>query len=338
MSLVKKSACAVLLLGCVGCAHMPDVTVGYYLARTKATFKVIRTVACDANNNIIVANAVTPAVTHFADRDQRHQVSLAPLKGFLSNSDVKFEFYDDGRLKGVNATTTGQGEAILKTALTIASTLGAFSGSRAASTSTECALINKVSPGKPLSLTYEGDVEMDRQGLSQAIPPDTASAVYASQLRSAISGVCAKVMGIEQATAPVGYEGKRNEVLLTVRQPGLVRIRVAATDDKECMKDTIWDGKVLAGQSGTAYSMPIPAAAVFGKQTFAVTVHESGALTMMQYASDTGTGQVLNVIGSALTEIQGEAGRKAAALRAEADLIAAQQRLVKCRADPTTCS
>jgi hypothetical protein len=80
------------------CPHLPDATVGYYLTKTKVGFRVVRTVACDGNNFLIISNAVTPAVTPVADRTKRRTVTLAKLKGTLSDSDLKFDLYDDGRL------------------------------------------------------------------------------------------------------------------------------------------------------------------------------------------------------------------------------------------------
>lgn len=108
MTLIRVSASAALATFLGGCAHLPDVTVGYYVAQSKVSFKVMRTVACDANNNPIVANSTTPIVTHSADRDQFIPIRLAGLKGTFSDTDVKFEFYEDGRLKSVNATGTAK--------------------------------------------------------------------------------------------------------------------------------------------------------------------------------------------------------------------------------------
>jgi hypothetical protein len=48
-------------------------------------------------------------------------------------------------------------------------------------------------------------------------------------------------------------------------------------------------------------------------------------------------GQALNVINSTLAGVEGLAAQKAAALKADADIIAQQTRLARCRADPTTC-
>ena len=58
----------------------------------------------------------------------------------------------------------------------------------------------------------------------------------------------------------------------------------------------------------------------------------------MQFVSNTGTGQALNVAGAGLTALEGDTtAQKAAQVKAEGDLIAAQQRLVACKADPASC-
>ena len=344
MSLGKKSAAAILLLGCVGCAHTPDVTMQYYLSAAKVTFKVTRTIACDAaNNKVISTGDATPTVQHYADRDAEVQtVAIAPLKSLFANTDVKFEFYEDGRLKGINESTTGQGENILKTALSIASALRTRSaGLETKDAAADCAAILKVGKQSPISLVYQGEVKVEKTG-KQKLEGDSMTKGYLALLpKGAVDDVCAVVdqKKVEHATAPVKYAKQDGDVLVPMRQPAYVGIRIAASSNPDCSEgDTIWEGRVLAGQKGEPYFLPIPKAVMFGKQTFNLAVGESGAVTLIQYATEVGTGQVLNVISSGLDMLQNEDTKRANAARAEADLIAAQQRLVKCRADPKNCS
>ncbi|HET6264474.1 MAG TPA: hypothetical protein VFD95_06440 [Usitatibacter sp.] len=156
MSLAKKSAAAILLLGCVGCAHTPDVTMQYYLSAARVTFKVTRTIACDTVlSKVISTGDATPTVQHYADRKVNPQsVSVAPLKGLFTNTDVKFEFYEDGRLKGINESTTGQGESILKTALSIASAIRVGTvgiASRDMTKAVDCTEISRIGKQAPIS-------------------------------------------------------------------------------------------------------------------------------------------------------------------------------------------
>jgi len=140
------------LVALSGCAHVPDAKVNYYLARTKVTFKVVRTVACDAQNQPVVSNAVTPTVVHTADPTNSQVLELTRLRGQLSDNDMKFELYEDGRLKAVNATSTGQGEGIFKTVVSIAAAVFALDGS-SPKFPEQCATIKKAGEGKPLTLS-----------------------------------------------------------------------------------------------------------------------------------------------------------------------------------------
>lgn len=336
MSLIEKSAWAVLLVGCVGCAHMPDVTVGYYLAQSRVAFKVTRTAACDTAGNVIVINAATPVVTHFADPAQFVKLPLKPLRGIFSDTDAKFDFYDDGRLKGVNATTSGQGELILRTVVNIGTVLAGMAAAPRAPAETDCQLVTRIGGGQPITLVHEGEVKFGVKG-AQRILPDVASAVKAVLLAKAIGTVCATMLSTEETPVPVVKGVEAYDVQLKVRQPGLASINVSAGGQDGCA-DPIWEGKLAVGQAGKEYFLPMPSATVFGKQSLVAAFHESGALTSVQFVSNTGAGQALNVLNSALTAIQDEATRKANELNAEASLIAAQQRLAKCRADPKACS
>jgi hypothetical protein len=341
MTLIRLSVSAALATFLGGCAFTPNVTVGYYLAQSKVSFKVIRTVACDADNNPVVANATTPTVTHSADRAQFIPIHLAGLRGTFSDTDVKFEFYEDGRLKSVNTTSLGQGEAILKTVVTIATAVAvlALDGGTKPYPD-ECAFIKSAGGAKPLTLTYEGVVDSSESThKEQPILPDTTSKFYAEKLNEAIGHVCAVVEGTEASQVPATYEAQADDVLLKARQPALVQIKVMTGCVNDKQNFTTWQGKLPVAQFGTPYALPIPAPPMFGKQVFAVSFLESGALTSVQYAGNTGTGQILNVTSSALTALQGETtAQKAAEVKAEADLIAQHQRLIRCRADPKTCT
>ncbi len=336
--LTRLSISAVMALLLSGCASLPDVTVDYYLTRTDIRFKAIRTVACDAKNNLIVINSATATVTNSADRSLPLKIQLSRLKGWLSDTDIKFDFYDGGRIRNINATSTGEGEAILKTVVSIAiaaAVLAAFDGKNYTK---ECALIKKVAGDKPLTMTYEGPVDLTKPpSEGQILKPEDATAVYANDLASAIGGVCAFVSGTVQAKEPAHYNVQSGDVTLRAREPGAVKIRVTAGPEDKCKGSDVWNGELPVAHIGQAYDLPIPKPVLFGKEGFGASFSESGALTSLQYTSNTGAGQALNVISAAVTGVQGETAQKAAAAKAEADLIAQHQRLAQCLADRTTC-
>lgn len=319
-----------------GCASLPDAKVDYYLAQSNVKFNVIRTVTCDKNNNVIFANSVTPIVTHTADRSQLFEVDLTGLKGTFFDTDVKFEFYEDGRLKSVNAASTGQGETILKAVTTIAGAILAFDGTQKTYPA-ECAKIKDAVGDKPITLTYEGEINLNSRNVKQNIQPDISSKDFAISLASAIGNVSATVIAVELSNKPL-TQTKTSKVVIKARQPGLVKIQVTADKEDGTTMGQLWEGKLPAAQFGTIYELPIQEPAKFGKEVFAATFSESGALNSVQYTSNTGAGQALNVVNSAITSLQGETtAQKASDVKAEADLIAQQQRLIQCQADPKTC-
>jgi hypothetical protein len=95
---------------------------------------------------------------------------------------------------------------------------------------------------------------------------------------------------------------------------------------------TICDAVVAVSQMGALYKLPIPTPVLFGKEALAAAFAESGALTPVQFTSTTGTGQALNVLSAGQTALKPETTTQKAA-----DLIAQQQRLVGCLADPKSC-
>lgn len=335
---IYPGAAAIAALLMSGCASTPKLSMNYYLPTTSASFKVVRTIACDDGDNPIVATAVTPTVRHRADPGLKQTVEVDKLKGSFANTDLKFEYNEDGRLSGINASSTGQGEAILKTAITLATAIAGLDGG-SATYPTECADIKKFGGGKPLTLTYDGPVDLsEKPAVAQPIPPDTTSIYYASKLQAVLGPICAYTLGGSRPAEPLSDVDPKAAVLLKMRQPGTAQIRLVTGAGPGCGTVKIWDDSITAAQFGADYTLPIPSPAIFGKQTFAAAFAESGALKSVQYTSDTGAGQVLNVGSAALTALQGDSdAAKAAEVKAQADLIAQQQRLVACIADPASC-
>jgi len=188
-------------------------------------------------------------------------------------------------------------------------------------------------------LTYSGEVDPE-ETRDQPIPPDATSLIIVSEhkLQGAIGYVCASVTGTDRPSPRVAYEKKDGEVVLDLREPALLHVKISAGGENSCQSETIWDDSVVVAQLGTPYSLPLPPPTTFGKRALAATFSESGALTLAQFTSNTGVGQGLNVVNSALAATKGTtAAEKAAELKAEADVIAQTQRLAQCLADPKSC-
>jgi hypothetical protein len=205
--------------------------------------------------------------------------------------------------------------------------------------SAACDFIAKAGKGKPLSLAYEGTVDVtlpvDR---AQPLDPTPESRLNATRLSDALGGVCAFYRGSEPLPLPLDYAKRDGDVLLAVRQPALAHVAVKAGGRSGgCDLEPVWDGRLPVAQLGTAYELPIPRAPLFGKQVFAVSFAESGALSSVEYGANTGAGSALDVANAAASAMTGAMAAKAAELKAESDLIEQQQRLVRCTADPASC-
>ena len=320
-----------------GCGSIPDAKVSYYLTKTRVTVKVTRSVLCDAKNYPLVANTVLPGTGHSADLANPQPIQLAGLRGPLTDSDVKFEFYDDGRLKAVNTSMTGQGEAVVKAVTTLASTVAAFDATKSLPAfPKECAYVKERAGDKPLTLTYEVEVDPTKRAF-QPIPPDAASTAYAENLKSAIGEICVVAKDALVPVKPVEYAAKESDVLIAARQPAMVPIEVGTVTAGSCLSP-LYKGTVPVAQLGTAFVLPIPRAAAFGKQTLSASFLDSGALSSVQYVNNSGTASALGAINSFASNFKGESiSDQVNAVKAQADLILQQQRLLQCQADPKNC-
>jgi hypothetical protein len=338
-----------------GCATTPDVQASYYLPKSGLGVKAIRTVGCNAEGNTLYsATAVTADVSYGPDE----KVGLIPIRfrgldGKLSNSDLTLSFQDDGRLKGVNATTVGRGEEVFKSAIQIAGiALGGGLGfvelsTRKPKKSDACQLIDSFGgKEKMLTLTYAAAESFDADAAHAVNLKLDPSLGHLSTLDGALKTLCLvvgpAVMETPHVTVAPGGDAAIN---LSLRQPAKVPVSVTEGGDPGCSyivangATKIWGKNVPVPQLGKPYSLPIPKGALFGKQTFAVALADSGAITSLQYAKESGAPGMLNVVSAGLTEAQPDsAAAKAAQVKGEADLIAQQQRLIRCQINQTSCT
>lgn len=278
---------------------------------------------------------------HSADFNAGKVLSLANLKAAFSDSDVKVEYFDDGRLKSFNATSTGQGEAILKTVVSIFDAALGFSASQTRQPGV-CASIRSATGDKPLTLTYSGTVD---PGVSNdqllAADPATAVLVSSMSLEPLIGHICAAALSTTQPDGRAVYvqaNRSKRELALSVREPAQVAFSVSAGNGNACDANKIWQGTLPVAHKGKDYDLPLQRPSLFGKGVLAANFNDAGGLTMIQFVANTGAGQALNVLSAAQSAAAGSStSEKAALVKAEADLIAQQQRLLQCRADPTNC-
>lgn len=369
---------AVVCGAAAGCAGVPDVGVTYYLPETSGSIIVTRTLRCDIANNVTVVSAVAPRVEHSANRSDPWTVHLADLDSELASIEAKIQLYPDGRLKGLNAQSTGQGGEIVKAAANLAASLVVLDGRPVPLTSASlCDYINfgrrnqdgSSDRSHALAVTFAGPLEIPTVGRSapvklqaspaaevaiwqiEAILRKQSAAVEAGAAGSAATSSFA-IPDLRRAIATVSLDpivpghvpvsrrsAEAGDVLLKLRDPATATIEVelGGANDRYGFAQKVSSG-VLLSQSGTEYFIPIPKAALFGQQSFSLAVGESGLVTEIGYGKQGGAPAALGAAHSVIDQFApATVVERLAATKAEADLIAQQQRLARCHADPASC-
>lgn len=321
-----------------GCASTPDVTATYYLPSAMLEVSVIRTVGCDALDNPSVATSVLSKVVYSRDEGQSRQISLKELDGAWTNTEMTVNFYEDGRLSGINTAQTGQGTEIVKSAAVLAAAVMAAAGTPQA-IKDACTLVRKVAKDKGVTLTFTTTEAFDSGStFSKVIEPAADSAAYYKTLKPVMGDVCLK--GVQRDPKPrrAAFRGDaKGHIMVGLVEPAIFDIHVLQAGNEPCTS-RVWTAPVAVPQRGERYDLVIPKARAFGKQTFAVSVAESGAVTMLKYGKDSGAAGVMTAGSELAGAFTTTAAEAAARMDAEADIIAQQQRLIRCRTDPTTCA
>jgi len=332
---------SIVLLLC-GCASTPDVLYSYYPPCSKSNVTVTQTLDCNSDKSaLIVVNSTTVNTLTAADHSKGpYTVRIKKLDGVFADSDVAVAFFDDGRLKSINATTTGQAEAALKSAISLAAALVPIGGGERAPVekpTSLCSAINSLGGGKPVTLIYTKNIDYGTVNFGQArfLDPAPDSVSLYTALNSTQPELVPKPQVI--VDTPVRIKGgaygsaSEGDVSLTLQETATAKVTVKVSGQN------IWSGDITI-PGNNSYSLPIPKAPLFGKQNFTLTLSEIGAITQIEYGKTTGAAALLNVANAAETAaLPGTTAEKAGEIRAQADLIAQQQRLARCKADPAHC-
>lgn len=330
----KIVRCGLVALAVSGCASNPPVTMSYYPPAAATDLKVIQTVGCDADRrNFVIGYAVTSTTTYFRHpRAQPHSFQLASLGSDWADASGTFAFTEDGRLRSVNTSSTGQGEAVVKAGTAMLSTaLGMALVS-------PCDAVAAAGKDGVVSLIYTGRIDHNPETASGAasLAPDAASAAIRRQIGSTLPTPQITIDAGSRNVPPVQLpQGSPTDdlVMLTLNHTltRTLAVRESGTPAP------FWTATVVAPEAAT-YTLPVPRAAIFGKRTFALTLADSGRPTSAGYEATSGAAGVLIAAGTIATALSADSITvRAAETKAEADLIAQQQRLVRCRANPGAC-
>ena len=327
------------------CAATPNVETGYYDAKASVVIKFTQTAKCKTVNNqqILIREtdfSVTPSYSANRTETAYHTLKFSKLDGFLTNTDVTVTYYDDGRLKGLNTKQAGQAGPIIKSIVDLAAAIAKAAAPTPAKD--DCDFLSAMS-SDPVTVVYEGKSSFDENDKIIELTPKNISKTVLENNLNTIFDVPSVDYAVDKATscsAKSDYQrqacdlstSKRGHYPLSLVQPALVTLNLNVNDDE------YGTSKVLVPQLGKSYTLPVPKAPLFGENRFGLALSEAGTPTSIGYGASSGIAEVFTGATSVAGAVGGAStAEKAAAVKAEADLIAQQKRLVRCRADDANC-
>ncbi len=346
-----------------GCATIPEVTFNYYPVKWEATTTVTQTVDCDTSKtHFFISNAASTTPKYSSNFEvEPYTIKIRKIEGLFgtfADSEITMTLTEDGRLRGINQSTTGQGEAVIKSAVTLAATVLPIAALKQQAIPAPgecqaegcCEVIKKWGDGKPVTLTYkvkiDGSTDHDQ-------PVYLQPAAESEDLHERLQNILPKLEATiskevaENKSGPIypaypkwtwteaGQEPPDDMVYVRLQKAEFLTVTTTWLKWDTQETDVIATDHIVVNSSDT-YPIPIPKAKMFGKQSFGLSLSEAGAVTSITYGKNTGAAGALNSIG-AIANAETPAS-KAAALREQADLIYQQQRLVLCRAKPDKCT
>jgi len=345
-----------------GCASVPDVDVSYRPVKWALSVTVAHTITCNRDNTVAIVQrgATFQPIYSAAQADSRFRVRLKDLNAFFADSDITLALTDDGRLKSINQSATGQGETIVKTAISAVAALGATAALTApvqptvgtnlftqniferqvpAAPSSICNVLRSwsTSPPDQLLQVSVAQTALVRQGGPPVVNAQASDdqAALVQQLKNAGIDVAARVTVslASEELQPIGdlkADVARNEVALPLQR--MVAMRASVADGNGQI-----GSKSAPVPTSNTFVLPIPKAALFGKQSFSIVLGDSGRISSIGYGRNTGAPGALSAGSSLASAGVTEDTADVAALKAASDLIAQQQRFNACRLKPADC-
>ena len=333
---MKHYLAGLLLVVMSGCATVPDVTLSYYPVKWSAQVTVTQTIGCKTETDqLYVLNALTVSPTYTSDNAKSpFQLRIKGLEGGFTDSELTMSLTDDGRLKVINQSTTGQGEAIIKSAVGLITAIGGIKALvlEGKVKVDPCKFMTQVSKDKPITLTYRAGIDDTNLSTPPPLFPTQDSAFFYENLKESLPRLRISIArATDNVSGPVynaPAQASDKVVLLKLQKTRFVEVSVPGSTEK------LGPLRITIPEDGT-YDLPIPKGAFFGKQIFSLTLSDAGAVTSVGYNKTTGMSGALNALGAVANA--DTAAAKAAELKAQADLIAQQQRLMLCQTKPDQC-
>jgi hypothetical protein len=354
-----KITLAIAVLAIAGCSTLPDVTVSYFYPKAHTQLQVTQTLACskDKKHVVPVLSFAAPVNSYLTDASQAGKIHIKDLGGALSDADITVVLTDDGRLKSINATSAGQAGAFIKDVIALAAAVLPAGVTPSPSTDIEalCKQIAAVG-GEKATVTLLYVAALDFSGVAgesisaRQFAIDPASAALERQLAAAgfksrfsVTGAIgkaqqsAKYAKNDPASCAVDSVKVDDGVLIPLNKWSVASLQIRGTDAVGGNEKLLWTTDV-AIPLASCYYLPIPKAPLFGKQNFVLQLSDFGSVQKVEYGNNSGAHDATDAASAIAKALKAPATtEQTAALKAQADLIAAQTRLAQCVADPSTC-
>lgn len=338
------AACAVL----AGCAATPDVTVSYFFPKAETQLHITQTLACPSDASAVLSTVtVTPTTTYSSDLEMKPgKFNFKSLSSSFANSDISLNLTEDGRLLGVNASSEGQGGTVIENAVAFAALFAAGPQTKAQKdayakvVSEACKVIKTYGGDKPVTLTY-GQLLNYASDDTKEFQADLGARKLYEALRQVLPGLVFRTTTtrttVVETTGGVAQDSA-DTVQLELNRHDWVSVQVEGPDARFGKSVVVWQARIAVPSKAPHYYLPIPKAQLFGKQGFSLTLSPYGSIQKLQYATSPGANAAAATALGALKELRAPSvAEQANELKAQADLIAQQQRLLVCQAKPADC-
>ncbi len=348
--MLKQSSAFALAAGLCACASTPDVTYNYYQPKSATTISVTQNLQCIKDPNAkdpkthkpitkytdldVTTSIATPTTNYSTDFSQSaQQVRLRDLDGTFSDTDASFTVTEDDRLVSMNATSTGQAQAILTSVISLASAaakfgavLGAASdgthGPKPLSPDEVCQkLMSWPNSDKQLSLTFTSVTDFGAAALEwqktkigfPAVLNDGSPGTIISD-----RGLYAYLVGagvkLPQVTVRVGFASTNvravtynastsgDVVTLQLQDTASVELDYKVADPKTGNDvPAAYSNTIVVPLKGSTYPVALPKGAAFGASKVVLSLAPSGAITTLEYSKTNGAAGAAAVATAAFT-------------------------------------
>lgn len=367
---MRRTLGLVMALTMTGCASLPDATVSYHLPKLDVLIEAELTYSCDGHVPRIESITTGATPIYSSDPAAIAHLDLATLNRWYASSEVEIHLTPDGRLASIGSSSAGDAASWAKAAAVaaaigfelypaaavlikgdqplIAAGMAPSEDSTPVPTTAQLLCEGLVQDEKrPVRvIPYRGWMKWEDLGTAADRSDDVAlkadeTTHFGRLARSYWPSP--RVYAANPQTR--GFVSEAKGAVLSVharrlRSFGL--FLVGGNTDR-----LIGTVSVPDGREGGRYEMPLLAPTAIGKRATTLRFNNDGSIAMIKYGSPAADaiGDSVATLGSALQaglKSQDEAAtslasQRAARLKAEADILAAEARLSQCKTDPGNC-